>query len=654
MFRLFLRTLLISSFISWGQTCSSLLSPVSLKEKCMYATTIIHGEIVATETTWDKDHNNIYTIATIQVYESIKGNTTETLQIATQGGTVENRIQINSNTPEFRTGNEGVFFLKPATVTFSNATNTFKLATAIQGFIKLDKTNGKLYSVFDQYSSLSNLKNKITTNTSENWELIKLRPSINRSTQGTTASPIITNFTPITISAGTKSVLTINGSNFGNTRGSVGFRDANEGGAIFTNTLDTQILNWSDTQIRIEVPFFAGTGIIRITNSTNESGTSTDNLEVPYSFINLHSSSGEAFQPLLFNNNGNGGYDLVYHEEFAASNAVPFFEESFEFWRCESGINFTFSGTTTNDTTADDGVSLIRFDNGSELEPGVLGAVITRVNGSCDFDNLASISEHDYIWNDSTNWHFGSNNPSFNEVDFKTVALHEHGHAHQLGHVIDPNAVMHFSTSSGQVRYELSDNDRDGAQFIINKFLQGSLCRGLDLMTLNEDSEAPKFDTTTLPENQQVTANLQSGYELEDFTKNIISTDNCDETVTISQSPIANTILDVDDHIITITTSDNQGNTDTYNFTVTVTTNEDLSVNNNIVQRTLKIYPNPVTDFLFIDGTPITNATLFSTNGSILREFSQNTIDMQAFSSGVYFLQINVDDKTIVQKVIKN
>lgn len=269
-------------------------------------------------------------------------------------------------------------------------------------------------------------------------------------------------------------------------------------------------------------------------------------------------------------------------------------------------------------------------------------------------DNLVAVTEQDYIWNDSTNWHFGNDNPAFNQVDFKSVALHEHGHAHQLHHVIDPNAVMHFATSSGQVRYELSDDDRDAAHFIIDRFLIGSQCSGLGLMTLDEDGEAPQFDSTTLPKDQVVEANLQNEYLLEDFTTGIISTDNCDEAITLSQSPAINTTLDVNDHVITITTSDNQGNTDVYNFTLTVTGNT-LSTESIVsVTPEFKIYPNPVTDVLFIDGNPITNAILYGVNGSILREFSENTIDMKAFPIGVYFLQISIGKKTIVQKIIKN
>ncbi len=642
---------LFFSVVSWSQVCSTLLYPVSLEEKCQYASLIVYGEVTSSETTWDDKHDNIYTISTLKVYESIKGNPIGTLQLAVQGGQVGDRIQMNSNTPRLEEGSEGVFFLKPSSAIFNDIESTYKLATSIQGFIRLDTSNGTLHSVFDHFSSVEELKSNIGAQVTTGWKQIQLRPKTSKSVFQTNETPVITNFTPVSITAGTKSVLTINGSDFGDNQGEVGFRDADEGGAVFRDALDVQVLSWSNTQIQVEVPFFAGNGGIRITNTSDEAGFSTTPLEVLYSLSNFQTATA-VFQPFLNNNNGNGGYDYIYHEEFAASDALPFFEEAFEFWKCETGINFTYSGTTTNDTTTDDGVSVVRFDNGDELEPGVLGAVIGRVNGTCPFDNLGLVSEQDYIWNDDINWHFGAGAPNFNQVDFKTVALHEHGHAHQLGHVIDNNAVMHFSTGFGQVRYELSNNDRDAAQFAINKFLEGSLCGG-SLMTIVADEEAPEFNAETLPADQDKELNTNEVYFLEDFVVSVEATDNCDEEITFTQSPIEGTSLGVGDHIITITAVDSNNNETPHNFTITVT-DAALSIEEVNDQSPIRIFPNPVVDELTIEGVSIIKATLIGINGASLMQFFENTIDMSTYATGVYFLRIEIEGREFVQKLIKN
>ena len=78
----------------------------------------------------------------------------------------------------------------------------------------------------------------------------------------------IDNFSPTTVTGGTGTVLTINGSGFGATQGTgtVGFRRADDGGATYMSPVPTQYFRGCDTQIRVlEVPDGAGTGDIQVT-----------------------------------------------------------------------------------------------------------------------------------------------------------------------------------------------------------------------------------------------------------------------------------------------------------------------------------------------------------------------------------------------------
>jgi hypothetical protein len=65
------------------------------------------------------------------------------------------------------------------------------------------------------------------------------------------ATPTITNFTPTSITSGTSSSLTINGTNFGATQGTgfVEFKNANDGGTTWVKPLTTDYVSWSNTQI---------------------------------------------------------------------------------------------------------------------------------------------------------------------------------------------------------------------------------------------------------------------------------------------------------------------------------------------------------------------------------------------------------------------
>ena len=81
-----------------------------------------------------------------------------------------------------------------------------------------------------------------------------------------------------------------------------------------------------------------------------------------------------------------------------------------------------------------------------------------------------------------------------------------------------------------------------------------------------------------------------------------------------------------------------------------------LSVSENILND-LRIYPNPVSDQLFITSEKSTIKTMavFSTTGQKVLEIegSSNSIDVSSLSKGIYFLEINSEEGKSVQKFIK-
>jgi len=106
------------------------------------------------------------------------------------------------------------------------------------------------------------------------------------------------------------------------------------------------------------------------------------------------------------------------------------------------------------------------------LGDNILGRCTSRFSG-CFINGDTSIAwyvhELDIVFNDSPDntgsptvetWNFGAGASSNTEYDFESVALHELGHGHQLGHVIDPNSdVMHFSLFNGQDERVLGANN---------------------------------------------------------------------------------------------------------------------------------------------------------------------------------------------------
>lgn len=76
-----------------------------------------------------------------------------------------------------------------------------------------------------------------------------------------------------------------------------------------------------------------------------------------------------------------------------------------------------------------------------------------------------------------------------------------------------------------------------------------------------------------------------------------------------------------------------------------------------VTQPSVKIYPNPVSDTLYIelsDNEP-TVGKLYSMHGTLIREFSmtgKSQISVQEFNSGVYILEINSNNQVSRQKFI--
>lgn len=465
------------SFWSKAQDCGAMMLPMSIEERSNEATSIIEGEVIESQGHWDVNKHNIYTVHTVKVYKRLKGERNATIKIATMGGKVDGNFQITTSSAYLESGMVGTFFIKNFRGHIAVSGKLYELVGASQGAIKYNKFTNRAADVFNKYKSVDkDVYQKIQTVTGKSIDVIQERQTVTAiSSNLATANPIIYSFSPLVVSAGTQTVLTITGNDFGTDRGTVSFANANDGGATTVSALNSQILNWSNDRIEVEVPYLAGTGSITIMHSDGSIHQTTVPLTVTFNHIALN-NSGSALPLALQDDDGNGGYTFQYHTDFDTSSAKPYFEEAFGLWNCESDINFTFGSTTTTDESISDGINIVRFDNGSELPTNVLGRVTSRFTTFCGTTNRVLVDEMDITWNDDVNWYYGNGTPPSSQYDFKSVALHELGHAHQLGHVIDPSVVMHYSLGNGDSKYTLNQNDIDGAVYTMDIFKQSIGC----------------------------------------------------------------------------------------------------------------------------------------------------------------------------------
>lgn len=92
-----------------------------------------------------------------------------------------------------------------------------------------------------------------------------------------------------------------------------------------------------------------------------------------------------------------------------------------------------------------------------------------------------------------------------------------------------------------------------------------------------------------------------------------------------------------------------------------ITSSSDSKQSNAIIDnfelnKSIKMYPNPVGDNLFIDSKiPITKIQIYSLLGQLVKEKKSNLrrISLRDLNSGIYMIKIFANDKSVTKKLIK-
>ena len=149
----------------------------------------------------------------------------------------------------------------------------------------------------------------------------------------------------------------------------------------------------------------------------------------------------------------------------------------------------------------------------------------------------------------------------------------------------------------------------------------------------------------------------QTYYTLPDYVAegSVTATDNCSTGLTISQTPAAGTQLAEGIHEISFESTDDEGNTSTCSFDITVV--PELGFEENSFLKGIQIYPNPTQGVLNIvsKNQNLTSIRVVDITGKVLLNLNninigQTSLDISSFSKGIYFLSLN--DKA-TKKIIK-
>jgi len=487
------------TFIVFVSIIACVLLPNFLLAQCMFRPLALNERIAASQFAvlgklaskhcYADEKGNIYTLNKIYITAWLKNHRAHNgdIYVITDGGVVGNKAQVTEPAIQLQQGQEYFLMLENDNVTNDDKDFRFANPLKIQARVYADM-QGAFPLQLGAYHDMANgerfseetLIQKIyahTRQTAKKPDGSLFVPRMQNSVANITAiTADIMDFSPNPAIAGTideADFLLITGSGFGSDTGTVSFKNADDGGATFIKPPNyTDYVKWADDSIIVKIPAKAGTGKIRV-NDTIISGPA---LTVSYAHTAINSSfsgfdSVTRQRYYLRNINDSGGYSFTYNTTSgfnANTDAKAAFERAMDTWRCKTGISWLVSDSTTS-AFADDDENVVLFD--ATLPAGVLGRATSRFSasatGTCKEENTVwYLGEIDVQFIDTPDvgftWQYGPALPSSSQYDFESVALHELGHAHGLGHRIASGEVMHYSISNGESIRTPSTEETDG------------------------------------------------------------------------------------------------------------------------------------------------------------------------------------------------
>ena len=449
-----------------------LMLPLAPEQRVQLSVLIIEAQVRDAQSLWDAGHHHLFTRHRLRVFSLLKGQPVDTtgLVLLTEGGRLGLDQQTITNTLHLAPGQRGVFYLMPAA--WPGLPAAGRLLTPVgsqQGFIEVNPADGTAAEPFRTYSALDGaFYQQIARLTGQARRVLQPLPVLSKllaARPAGTLAPLVTGLSPGSLPAGAGAVLTISGSGFGSSRGTgfIEFRNADDGGATRVKTRETDYLDWTDTRIQVRVPSAAsgghpaGSGLVRVTTDGQLPAESPVPLTVIYAITNVESIEGAILQrPNHIAQNTSGGISFQLGPNFLAAPTAAWQRALFA-WRCNTGMNWEGAAGPSN-AIADDGVNVVAFDQGAQLPAQVLGRTTSYYRGCYAPDGTVVfwIKEIDMQFDDAANFQLGPAPAVSPQIDFETVAVHELGHAQQLGHLILPGAVMHYAVARGQNARTLS------------------------------------------------------------------------------------------------------------------------------------------------------------------------------------------------------
>lgn len=429
----------------------------TIEERALLSDILIEGKIIDQESIWLEAEQRIITIHTIEVEKNFLSNKSESIKMITNGGIVGDEWHESSADLKIELGQKGIFFLEKEKAFCSSASKTISANYAHFGksscillseYSSEAKDEEKIYlSKNDIYNKLPLAKYKNEAKTNYNNENLK---------QSSTMQ--INCFYPDVIGAGSKDTLIIQGIGFGQyneNTSKILFRNTATGGFDYIVAPEETILDWSDKEILLTVPQFAGTGDFQVINAQNESITSSEEIYIPYALKAAKSNSKPTF---LVDQNNSGGYTFALGSNFINTPAQAAFSRALITLQEKIGFNANLDlNTTAVSTPSADGINAITFN--TDVFP--LSSVAVAYSQFRRCGNGWEVAGVDVFFRaeqyNNVSWHYDETPPPSGVLDFESVALHELLHTFQLNHNNEMESVMYYTYIHGTDKRVLTD-----------------------------------------------------------------------------------------------------------------------------------------------------------------------------------------------------
>jgi hypothetical protein len=446
------------AMIGVAEKASALMLEMSPEELTSGADAIVIGQVVDRNIRWNLDKSHIFTLVVISTEERLKGSIrSNNLIIAVQGGKIGDTTEEVTDVPNFSVGEKVVIFIRPITdkqlakdglTAAGDERPWFQVHGGFQG--KFSVRDDKVGN-----SPLIKFKERILKALTSGIPATPDRQEMPTS-EFSSSIGAISGITPSSASAGTNSMITITGDNFGQPTGTPYFYyKSNE-----YYGCSSCVTSWTDSDVMVKVPIFtasdsypasAGSGPVYLMSSA---GVKSDSFpfSVTFSYGGIKWMGASPIVEFKVNPNGDDALRQAVQDAADTWNAVS-----------NKRFSFKYAGPTSTAKTSMNKINEIIWAN---LPPGVIGQASMLSFGGY-------IRECDIKFNILYRWSTNATTPK-DAMDVHTIALHELGHWLSLrdlygnvsGYPTDTAKVMYGYGGNGTQKRNLTTDDSFGIRYI--------------------------------------------------------------------------------------------------------------------------------------------------------------------------------------------